>query len=144
MSTAPAARTIERLAYASLAPFVVLSAFVWLVDPALLPFVSIALVGYAALSAAFLGGLHCGIGLHQGPKAPRARYLWGAASVALAWIAILMPPFAALPLLSLLLLISLLVDRRTWPEAGLGSWLPLRKRQTVVSVLACLIATGGT
>lgn len=142
-TTAPAARAIERLAYASLAPFVLLTVLVWLVDAVLLPFVSIALVGYATISAAFLGGVHWGIGLHQGPAAPRYRYVWGAVPACVAWLALIMPPFAGLPLLAALLALCYAVDRRTWPKAGLGSWLPLRWRQTYVSVLSCLLGAAG-
>lgn len=143
-TTAPAARTIERLAYASLAPFVLLTALVWLVDATLLPFVSIALVAYATICAAFLGGIHWGIGLHQGPTAPRYRYMWGTAPACIAWVAAVMPPFAGLPLLAALLAACYAVDRRTWPQAGLASWLPLRRRQTYISVLSCLLGAAGT
>ena len=47
-------QTINRLGYAGLIPFVLLAALLWLVDAALIPFVAIALGGYAAAIVSFL------------------------------------------------------------------------------------------
>ena len=55
-----------------------------------------------------------------------------------------MPAFAGLPVLALLLIACYLVDRKTWPEAGLREWMTLRFRLTVISTLSCLIGAGAT
>jgi hypothetical protein len=56
----------------------------------------------------------------------------------LAWIAVVMPAYAGLPVLALVLVLCYLVDRKTWPQAGLRQWMTLRFRLTIVSVLSCL------
>ena len=131
--------TIHRLGYAGLIPFVLLAALLWLVDAELLPFVAIALGGYAAAIASFLGGVHWGIGFMQGNHAARFHFLWGVVPSLLAWLALMMPPYAALPLLGLTLVICYAVDVKTYPPAGLSQWLPMRLRLTIVASLSCAL-----
>ena len=99
--------TITRLGYAGLIPFVLLAALMWLVDTELLPFVAIALGGYAAAIVSFLGGLHWGIGFMKGQDAPPFHFIWGVVPSLFAWVALMMPAYAALPLL------GLVVDRKS-------------------------------
>jgi len=136
MSTHP---TISRLGYAGLVPFVVLPGLMWLINPELLPFVSIALGGYAAAIVSFLGGVHWGIGFMKGDAAPRFHFIWGVVPSLLAWLALMMPAPGALPLLGLVIVVCYLVDRRTYPAAGLANWLPMRLRLTVVAALSCVL-----
>jgi hypothetical protein len=136
MSTHP---TISRLGYAGLVPFVMLPCLMWLINPELLPFVSIALGGYAAAIVSFLGGVHWGIGFMKGDAAPRFHFIWGVVPSLLAWLALMMPAPGALPLLGLVIVVCYLVDRRTYPAAGLANWLPLRLRLTVVAALSCVL-----
>ena len=131
--------TITRLGYAGLVPFVLLTALMWLVNTELLPFVSIALGGYAAVIVSFLGGVHWGIGFMKGDAAPRFHFIWGVVPSLLAWLALMMPVYAALPLLGLVLLACYAVDSKTYPPAGLGQWLPMRLRLTVVATLSCVL-----
>ena len=137
--TLPIDKTINQLGYAGLLPFVGLTALLWLVKPDLLPFVAVALTGYAAVIASFLGGIHWGIGFLNAPGAPRFHFVWGVVPSLLAWLALLMPAYAALPLLGLTLLACYAVDRKTYPSAGLSRWLPLRLRLTVVATLSCVL-----
>ena len=131
--------TITRLGYAGLVPFVLLTALMWLVSTELLPFVSIALGGYAAVIVSFLGGVHWGIGFMKGEAAPRFHFIWGVVPSLLAWLALMMPVYAALPLLGLMLVACYAVDRKTYPPAGLGQWLPMRLRLTAVATLSCVL-----
>ena len=140
----PLSETIERLAYAGLAPFVVLAVLMWLVTPDLLPFVAVALSAYAAAIASFLGGIHWGIAWQQGPDAPRIHIVWGVVPSLVAWVAVVMPAYAGLPLLALLLVVCYLVDRKTWTSAELRPWLTLRFRLTVVATLSCLLGAANT
>ena len=135
----PLQTTITRLGYAGLVPFVLLTALMWLVDRELLPFVSIALGGYAAVIVSFLGGVHWGMGLMKGEAAPRFHFIWGVVPSLLAWLALMMPAYAALPLLGLVLVACYAVDRKTYPTAGLGQWLPMRLRLTAVATLSCVL-----
>ena len=135
----PAHQTITRLGYAGLVPFVLLAALMWLIDRELLPFVAIALGGYAAAIASFLGGVHWGIGFMKGDIAPRFHFIWGVVPSLIAWLALMMPAYAALPLLGLVLVACYGVDRHTYPAVGLASWLPMRLRLTLVATLSCLL-----
>lgn len=131
--------TITRLGYAGLAPFVLLTALMWLVDAELLPFVSVALGGYAATIVSFLGGVHWGIGFMKGEAAPRFHFIWGVVPALIAWLALMMPAYAALPLLGLVLVACYAVDRKTYPTAGLAHWLSMRLRLTVLATLSCVL-----
>lgn len=131
--------TITRLGYAGLVPFVLLTALMWLVNTELLPFVSIALGGYAAVIVSFLGGVHWGVGFMKGEIAPRFHFIWGVVPSLLAWLALMLPAYAALPLLGLVLVACCAVDYKTYPPAGLKQWLPMRLRLTVVATLSCVL-----
>ena len=144
-------KTIDRLGYAGLLPFAGLAGLLWSVHADLLAFVASALTSYAAVIAAFLGGIHWGVGfLHQpadrslpqtmpSPAALRFHFVWGITPSLMAWLALLMPAYAALPLLSLVLVLCYAVDRKTYAALGLSHWLPLRLRLTVVATLSCLL-----
>ena len=132
-------QTINRLGYAGLIPFILLAALMWLVDAELLPFVAIALNGYAAAIVSFLGGVHWGIGFMKGEAAPRFHFWWGVVPSLIAWLALMMPAYAALPLLGLVVVACYAVDSKTYPAAGLASWLPMRLRLTVVATASCVL-----
>ena len=131
--------TITRLGYAGLTPFVLLAALMWLVDAELLPFVAIALGGYAAAIVSFLGGVHWGIGFMKGQDAPPFHFIWGVVPSLFAWLALMMPAYAALPLLGLVVVACYAVDSKTYPTAGLASWLPMRLCLTVVATASCVL-----
>ncbi len=137
--TLTAHETVTRLGYAGLAPFVLLAGLMWLVDRELLPFVSIALGGYAATIVSFLGGVHWGIGFMKGQAAPRFHFVWGVVPSLIAWLALMMPAYAALPLLGMVVVACYVVDSKTYPAAGLASWLSMRLRLTVVATLSCVL-----
>lgn len=130
---------ITCLGYAGLVPFVLLAALMWLVDAKLLPFVAIALGGYAATIVSFLGGVHWGVGFMKGDSAPRFHFIWGVLPSLFAWLALMMPAYAALTLLALTVVACYAVDRKTYPAAGLAHWLALRLRLTVVATLSCVL-----
>ncbi len=138
---------VKLLAYAGLIPFVGLAVLLWLIDADLHPFVALALTGYGAAIVSFLGGIHWGIGFRNTTRmhnAPLFHFGWGVVPSLMAWIAITMPAYAGLPLLAVILGICYAVDRKTYPEAGLQEWLPLRKHLTIVAVLSCLIGAAAT
>ena len=121
---------------------------VWVgLAPELHDFVTFGMSAYAALIVSFLGGIHWGIGLrYAATETPGHAFhlVWGTVPPLLAWVAIMMPAFAGLPLLGLVLVACYAVDRKTWADAGLSHWLPLRWRLTVVATLACVFGAGGT
>ena len=138
--------TAKRLGYAGLIPFVLLAALLWIVEADLRPWLTIALTSYAALIATFLGGIHWGIagGMKvDQPVGQRSFHLiWGIMPSLIAWLSLIMPAYAGLPLIAVLLIACYLVDRKTYPQAGWAAWLPMRLRLTVVAVLSCLIGAG--
>lgn len=136
-----------RLGYGGLIPFGLLALLLWLVKADLHPFVATALLCYGAVIASFLGGIHWGIAFNLPPaKAEQAKHhvLWGVIVSLLAWIAAMMPAFAGLPLLGLLFVASYAVDRKLWPAAGLGAWLTLRFRLSVLAALCCVVGASAT
>lgn len=142
-------KNIKLLGYAGLLPFVLLTLLIWLVQLDLLPFLALALSGYAAAIVSFLGGIHWGIGFSriqsEGPAesaspAVRFHFVWGIAPSLLAWVALMMPASAALPLLALMVLVCYAVDRKTYPDAGLARWLRLRLQLTLVATASCVLA----
>lgn len=140
-------KRVKVLAYTGLLPFVVLALLLWLIEPDLHPFVALALTGYGAAIVSFLGGIHWGIGFRNVSRmhnAPLFNFGWGVVPSLMAWMAISMPAFAGLPLLAVLLVLCYVVDRKTYPEAGLQEWLPLRLHLTVVSTLSCLLGSAAT
>jgi ABC-type amino acid transport system permease subunit len=140
-------KQVKLLAYAGLLPFIGLSVLLWLVDPDLHPFVALALAGYGASIVSFLGGIHWGLGFRNASRmhnAPLFNFGWGVVPSLLAWIAITMPAYAGLPLLALILGLCYAVDRKTYPEAGLEEWLPMRLHLTVVAAISCLMGAAAT
>ena len=143
---------VRALGHAGLVPFVTLSLLLWVVTEEALPYVAMTLVAYAALVASFLGGLHWGLvwvrqaGLPDVPPLPeraaKLHLLWGVVPSLLAWPGALMPAYAALPWLGLLLVVCYLVDRKTFPASGLGHWLTLRFQLSSVAALSCFIGAG--
>lgn len=131
-----------RLGYAGLAPFVLLACLLWIVQTDLRPWLAIALTSYAALIATFLGGIHWGIATQRPHHEQTFHYIWGITPSLIAWIALIMPAYAGLPLLAALLIVCYLVDRRSYVTAGWSNWLPMRLRLTAVSALSCLIGAG--
>jgi hypothetical protein len=139
---------IQTLGYGGLIPFVLLASLLWLVEPGLRGFVAIALAGYAALIAAFLGGVHWGIGWLNGlrpsatPHAQRRHFLWGVVPSLLAWPGLVMPPYAGLAWLGFVLIASYVADRSLYVHAGLQHWLTLRFRLSAVAALRCFMGAG--
>jgi hypothetical protein len=140
---------IRRLGYGGLVPFLFLTLCLWSAgdDMDLHAAIALSMQAYGAVIVSFLGGIHWGVGFHNAltqPKAPRVHFTWGVAPSLLAWVAVMMPAFAGLPLLGFVLIGCYLIDRRTWPAAGLAPWLPMRLQLTIVSSLSCFLAAGAT
>lgn len=149
MSLPPGASTptplVRALGYGGLVPFAGLAALTWLLPPDLVAWVALALAGYAALIASFLGGIHWGIAWTQGALGQPVRgvsFGWGVVPSLLAWPGLLMPAYAGLAWLGAVLVLCYLVDRRLYRHAGLDAWLTLRWRLSSVAALSCFIGAG--
>lgn len=137
----PDSRWVRALGLAGLIPFVFLAALLWLVDVDLQAWVALALATYAALIASFLGGVHWGIGWITPASlyARRGHFIWGVTPSLLAWTGLLMPPFAGLAWLGLLLVLCYFVDRLLYRRAGIDRWLGMRLQLTIVASLSCFM-----
>ena len=132
-----------RLGYAGLVPFVLGAALTWIVRPDALPYVSASLSSYAAVIVSFLGGIHWGFACRQ-PAPPSSLFIWGVVPSLVAWVAVVMPAYAGLVLLGLMLVACYLVDRRVYPVEGAAAWLTLRFRLTVIGAFSCFIGAAGS
>lgn len=131
----------DRLGYAGLLPFVGLPLLLWVLpEPELQIWVATALAAYGALIVSFLGGVHWGAAWRGGGGLPHA--VWGVVPSLLGWLGVLMPPFAGLPWLGMVLVACYLVDRKRYPMLGLAPWLTLRFRLSMVAALGCFLAAG--
>jgi hypothetical protein len=131
-------RLARRWTYAGLAPFVMSALLIWLVWPDARPYVTHALSAYAGVVVALLGGVHWGLAMRHADAPPRL-LASGAVLTLLAWAGVVMRPDAGLVVQGLLLAAGYLIDRKVYPAEGLGGWLTLRFRLSVVAALCCFI-----
>ena len=132
-----------RLGYAGLLPFVAGAALIWIVRADAHPYVAAALSAYAAVILSFLGGIHWGLGMRASAAAP-SLFGWGVVPSLIAWVAVVMPPYAGLVVQGVALIACYAVDRRVYPQHGAAAWLTLRFRLTGVASLSCFIGAAGS
>ncbi|MEO6273279.1 MAG: DUF3429 domain-containing protein [Rhodoferax sp.] len=134
----PLPRSVARLGYAGLLPFVALAAAAWLAPVAYRAQAAFGLLAYGASIASFLGAIHWGLAM-RGPQALQpGPFVWGVFPSLVAWLALLLPLSQGLLTLALLLGICLAVDWRSYPAYGLGGWLSMRLHLTTVAVFSLL------
>lgn len=130
-----------RLSQAALLPFVLGAVLVWLVWPEVRDYVVLGLSAYAGLALGLLAGIHWGLTMRRpAGHTGGVHWTWPAGLVAGTWVALVMPPHAGLVLEGVLLAASYAVDRRAYPAEGLGHWLTLRFRLSVVGAACCFLA----
>lgn len=140
----PLSDTARLLGHAGLLPFVLGALLVWVgLAPDLHAFVTLALSAYAGIIVSFLGGIHWGLAFrHSAP--PASLFIWGVVPSLVAWLAVIMPPYAGLVVHGTMLAVCYLVDRRVYPVQGIAHWLTLRFRLSAVASLACFLGAAGT
>ncbi len=135
-----------RLGYAGLVPFVAGALVIWLLagrgnltEP--LQFAVRGLATYAALVAAFIGGMPWGLTMGRLHDELSSRAVWSGAIYAFgAWVGVCMPPHAGLVVLGTLLIACYLRDRKLYPALGVAAWLQWRFRLTAVASFSCFLA----
>ena len=132
--------TARCLGFGGLVPFVGLAAAVWLAPPASRPFAAMALIGYGAAICSFLGAIHWGLAMRDGPAPRVSSLLWGVMPSLLGWVALLLAPVPGLLLIVATLCACFAVDRAAYPRDRLQAWLPMRFQLTSVASLGCLAA----
>jgi len=133
----------KQLGYLALLPFIVGALLVWFVRADARAHVAAALSAYAAVVIAFLGGVHWGFGFVHAAPAPRL-FVWGVVPALVAFVAVLMPPYAGLVIHGAMLVGCYLVDRNIYPLHGAGRWLVLRFRLSLGASLSCFIGAAGS
>lgn len=132
-----------RLGYAGLLPFVLGALLLWVVRADAHPYVAAALSAYAAVVISFLGAIHWGFGFQQSQPAT-GLFVWGVVPSLVAWVAVVLPPYAGLVVHGVMLVACYLVDRRVYPTQGAAAWLTLRFRLSAVASLSCFIGAAGS
>lgn len=120
--------------YAGLIPFAGLAAWVWIRHVGLGAHI---LAVYAAIVLTFVGAVHYGWAL--GEHADGRRYWWSVVPALIAWILVLLPTAAGLPLLAVALLGTWYAERR-WFGKELPRWYRGLRIQLSVAAAACLLA----
>lgn len=139
----------RRMGFGGLIPFVLLALGVWLADPAYRAFAGLALLGYGAVIASFLGAIHWGLvmrptSINSPPSpAPLSVLAWGVSPSLVAWVALLLGPVPGLWVMAGLLWACYAVDRMLYPRFQVQGWLPMRRTLTVVASASCLLGALG-
>ena len=128
----------RRLGLGGLIPFVSLAAVLWLAPLGDRPLAGLALLGYGATIASFLGAIHWGLVMRDGPAQPVPSLLWGVMPSLLSWVALLLGHAPGLVLIAALLWACFAIDRVLYPRYQLQAWLPMRLRLSLVASVSCL------
>lgn len=140
---AQAPRLVAWLAYGGLAPFVMLMTLAF-IDAARSGVWQQMALNYGAVILSFVGALHWGFAMASSRMSERARnacFAWGVVPALMAWLALLLDPYAGSAMMAAVFAVHYLQDRRLARRAALPEWyLPLRLRLSVVAAL-CLIVT---
>lgn len=133
------------LGAAGIIPFLALAVLSWVQGPHQSPSL-FALTAYGAVILSFVGALHWAFAMITEGLTERERnrhYLWSVVPALLGWVALLLPPVAALLSLVAGFCSHYLLDRLLAARAALPPWyLPLRLGLTLTVSLALLLALG--
>ena len=144
----PLSDTARWLGHLGLAPFLLGALLIWVsvwagLAPDLHEFVTKSLSAYSGLIVSFLGGIHWGLALRM-TAPPPTLFIWGVVPSLVAWLAVMMPPYAGLVVHGVMLLVCYAVDRRIYPVQGAAQWLTLRFRLSTVASFCCFLGAAGT
>jgi hypothetical protein len=131
------------MGYAGLVPFVVLALAIWFANPSYRVFSSLALLGYGAVIASFLGALHWGLVMRDAHSQSFALLGWGVAPTLLAWVALMLHPSIGLLVMAGLLWACYAVDRVVYPRFQVQAWLSMRLLLTLVASTSCAVGAWG-
>ena len=128
----------RRLGFGGLMPFVGLAVTLWLAPSGGWSLAAVSLLGYGAIISSFLGAIHWGLVMREGPAQPVPSVLWGVVPSLLGWVALLLGDAPGLLLIAALLWACFAVDRVLYARYQLHAWLPMRLRLTLVASISCL------
>jgi hypothetical protein len=128
----------QRLGFAGLLPFVLLALGTWVAEAGQRAFAGLALAGYGAVIASFLGAIHWGLVMRDAQKQSLALLGWGVTPSLLAWVALMLSPPAGLLLIAAVLWMCFAVDRVVYPRFQAQGWLPMRLALTCIASASCV------
>ena len=128
----------QGLGYAGLLPFVVLATATWVAEAGPRAFAALALAGYGAVIASFLGAIHWGLVMREASKQSPALLGWGVMPSLLAWVSLMLNPAASLLLMAGVLWACFAVDRVVYPRFQAQAWLPMRLALTCIASASCV------
>ena len=138
MSKVDAPRPARLLGYLGLLPFLAGTLAMWLAPPDLVAKASRALLYYGAVILSFMGAVHWGLAMH-GDYPGRDRQLAMSVLPALvAWGALMLPAFAAFPILLVSFSVLNAADRRAVAVGAAPAWYPLFRMPLTIIVVVCL------
>lgn len=144
MSAYASPRAVAWLGYGGLLPFVVLTLASFF-DPARSGAWQQGLLNYGAVILSFVGALHWGLAMQEQAMAATQRSLafaWSVVPALLAWLSLLLDPFAGSALLAAGFAAHYVQDRRLARQTVLPPWyLPLRLRLSVVAAVCLLVGS---
>jgi hypothetical protein len=126
------------MGFGRLIPFVGLAFTLWVAGPAKGPLASLALLGYGAIIASFLGAMHWALAMRERPSPAVTSLLWGVVPGLLGWAALLLGRVPGLLLMAALVWACFSVDRVLYPLYRLRAWLSMRLQLTLVASISCL------
>jgi hypothetical protein len=128
-----------RMGYGGLMPFILLSVAIWMVAPAQRAFIGLALLGYGAVIASFLGAIYWGLVMRDVTKQSIGMLGWGVVPSLLAWVALMFSPVTGLLIVAALLWACFAVDRVAYPRFQAQAWLPMRLTLTLIASASCIV-----
>lgn len=128
----------QRLGYAGLLPFVLLAMATWFAEPGHRAFSGLALAGYGAVIASFLGAIHWGLVMRDAAKQSLLHLGWGVMPSLLAWVALMLSPSAGLLVIATVLWACFAVDWVVYPRFQAQAWLPMRLALTCIASASCI------
>ena len=128
----------RRLGFGGLIPFVGSALALWLAPPGGGSLAGVSLAAYGATISSFLGAIHWGLVMREGPAQPVPSLFWGVVPRLLGWVALLLGGAPGLLLIAALLWACFAVDRVLYARYQLHAWLPMRLRLTLVASISCL------
>lgn len=114
------------------------------------PYIGLALLGYGATIASFLGAIHWGLVMRDGAVPSRPSWVvlgWGVVPSLIAWIALMVGLMAGtahgLFVIAALLWMCFAVDRRVYPRFRVQAWLPMRLVLSLIASVCCVAGAWG-
>ncbi len=127
------------LGAAGVLPFIAGTASLWLLPPMQAKFAAYSLVAYGAVILSFMGAIYWGLVMLRGDQSRRHWYTLGVLPALVAWVALMLPPAAALPLLAVFFAAVYALDRAAIAAGIAPAWYDRMRRPLSAAVVVLLL-----